>query len=628
MNISEPKVGAQYKLDGQIYEIISIDDGLIAMCSLIHQYRRFIERDLFASMEQKGKLLLHQRASIDITPAVLLASMPEPQKQKVQARHAYLQACEEQLGGRLPRVAAKVMIKQVSDKIHDNHPPSVTTLWRWKCRYLANNRNPLSLLRLKTKPRQKRVSASSEELMKHYIKTVYLQRERPSLTHAYRLLKGHIAKENRDRLRYDNEPQATPSYATFRRRVVAKDSFYVLQQREGSKAARKLTKFSGELYIDDDPFACTAYDTHDLNVDVRDQKTGIVGRALLSAHVVPATRENSGWDISLGAPCAEKMMRATIGAIINNGKMAGIIADHGSEILNNWAITTFQTLGINPDYVPVGDPDAKAIMERFFGTVSTGFSNNLPGTTKGCPAALGDYPSKERACLSIEQLRTAYESWLEVYHNTWHDGLYTSPAKKKAQLSALAPPAEQYTEEELKRLCVSRWYLRLNGGRVHNRKLKWFGPGLPEVRLKLKRNQKAMVYYNPCDLGTVWVAHPDTPDDWHPAIATNPKYQNGLTLSDHEVVVKQISTDKRSFNEDIALIKLYELNEYVQECQQDYKNKCKTKNKKTSIPATRLINDKIDTVSPVVSNAGIKALDDSDFGTFYTNVGDDNEPGN
>ena len=623
MSITSPKVGAQYKLDHQIYEVVSINENMIAMCSLVHQYRRFIEREEFAIMEQKGKLVLHHRAPVDISPAARLASMSEAKRHMVHYRGACVNACLDQLGGRLPREQAQTMIKQVSKKIGDENPPSVSTVWRWKRMYLRNDLNLLSLLRQAPRPRRKRMAVPAEELMKHYIETVYLQRERPSLTHAYKLLKGHVIKENFERQRYEAERLVMPSYATFRRRVLAMDRYYVTQKREGTKAAKKMNKFSGHLFIEDDPYSFTIFDSHYLNVMVIDERTGIVGRPLLSAHIVPATREHPGWDISLGPPCAEKMMRATIRAIITNGKMAGIGGDHGIEIYNNWTITTFKTLGIDPDFVPVGDPDGKAIMERYFGTVCTGFSNNLSGTTKGSPDACGDYPSAQRACMTLEQLRTAYAAWVNIYEATWHSELWTSPALKKEQLSASALPAERYTEEELNALCVSRWYLRLNGGRVESRHLSWYGPGLPEVRQKLKRKQQAIVYFNPCDLGTVWVAHPDTPDDRHPAVATEPKYQNGLTLSDHELVVQQMLNDKRTFNADAALIALYELNEYVEACKQANKPKAKTRH--PHAPAIPVLNDQISENWQSTAHLNNGSLDHSDLGTLYVRDEDDHD---
>jgi len=615
MNISDPKIGAQYKLDGQIYEVISINENIIAMCSLVHKYRRFIERNDFASMENKGGLLLHQRAAIDISPKTRLISMPEEKKHEIKLRLMYVKACLSELGGRLPRGAAMKMIQRIAEKAGDPHPPGVSTVWRWKKRYILGNQNELSLARAMVKARRKRLPKSTEELIKHYIETVYLLPERPTLTHAYKLLKGQSLEENRERISYGAPILNPPSYATFRRRVMAMDRYYVTEKREGTKVAKRLNKASGAMFVDDDPYSCTIFDSHDMNVIVKDMQTGATGRALLSAHIVPATRENSGWDISLGPPSAEKMMRATIEAIQKNGKMACIIADHGLEILNTWAVTAFETLGIDPDYVPVGTPDAKAIIERFFGTVSTGFCNNLPGTTKESPKARGDYDSHARAILTLDQLRTAYASWLNVYHNTWHDSLYTSPSEKKKQLCQTAPPAERYTKEELTTLCVSRWELRLSGGRVTCEHLTWYGDGLPEVRQRLKKNQKANVYFNPCDLGRVWVAHPETPEDWRPAIALRPEYQNGLTLSDHRLVVQYLLAQKKKFNADDATVALYNLNEYITECR---KNNAKTiKALKTS----PLMAGNINNNSPITSEAFIEKetiTDKVDFSVVFT----------
>lgn len=622
MSTSEPKPGAQYKLDAQVYEVISINDDVIAMCSLIHKYRRFIKRIDFASMEVRGTLVLYKRAASDVSPIVRWISMSDLQKHKIECHQAYVDACLDGLGGSLPREAAKVIIAQVASRIGDSNPPGVTTVWRWKKRYLAGDRHPLSLARQKPRPRRKRIPASSEELLRHYIKTSYLLPERPSLTHAYRLLKSHILHENSERLRCGGNPQQTPSYATFRRRVLAMDRYYVAEQRMGAKAARKLNKASGKLFIDDDPYACTVFDSHDLNVLVKDKTTGAVGRAVLSALLVPATRENSGWDISLGAPSAEKMMRATVMAILNNGKMATLLADRGAEVLNTWSVTTCDRLGISADFVPVGDPDAKALIERFNGTVSSGFSNNLPGTTKSSPTERGDYSSEDSACLDLEQLRTAYGIWLKAYHNTWQDDLCASPAQKKEQLSATAPPAERYTEEELRVYCVSRWQLRLDGGRVISHHLSWHGVGLPEIRQRLKKTQKAIVRYNPCDLGLVWVAHPDTPDDWRPAVADRPEYQNGLTLGDHELIVAKLLAEKKAFNADNALIAWYELGEYVEDCKKADKKKRKASADSLAHPVTC---GKERDVPKHLGGVFDPSLNEADFETLYTRRGKDGD---
>ncbi len=112
-----PSVGAQYTLDNQVYEVVSINDGLISMCSLIHQYRRHVNFDLFASMEQRGTLCLHQRAPIDMSEAAQWVSLPEEEQKLVRHRVDYLNACDKEFGGKLPKKAAKVFVAKLATKL-------------------------------------------------------------------------------------------------------------------------------------------------------------------------------------------------------------------------------------------------------------------------------------------------------------------------------------------------------------------------------------------------------------------------------------------------------------------------------------------------------------------------------
>lgn len=607
MNITEPKVGAQYSLDHQVYEIVSINDGQISLCSLVHQYRRFIDVASFARMEQRGKLRMHQHAASDLSAAAQLAALPLDQQKRFRYRLAYVEAWLHQMEGRFTKVEAKKLIAEVAKKIGDSRPPSPSTLWNWKNRFLASNQSPFSLLKHRPAPRRKQLPLSIEDLIRHYIHTVYLTLERPTLRHAHKLLVGHIAAENRERHHCGAPHLMTPSYATFIRRVHSLDRYRVVRERYGLKAAKRATQSSGHLFIDEDPYACTLFDSKHMDVMLINQDGEVVGRPILSAHLNPASRELAGWDISMGAPCAEKMLNATIRAIVRYGKIATIYSDHGKEIFNTWSLDTFSILGISTDYVPVGDPNAKAFIERLFRTVDTGFCHHLPGTTKGSIKDRGDYPSAKKACLTLDNLRSAFADWVEIYHNTWQDELETSPLKKGEALRLDALPPERFTEAELRQLCLSHWYLSVDRGRVAKGKLIWWGSGLAEVSLKLKAKQKAIVYFNPCDLGTVWVAHPDTPDNWHPAIGTNEDYQKGLSLSDHNSVRRSFILERRKFDHTEACIRLYELNEKIE----TYKAETKKKTKKTS--SSHNSTSKSSSLSTKLPHP---AFDDSKFETY------------
>ncbi|MGF6401610.1 putative transposase [Pseudomonas frederiksbergensis] len=607
MDISIPKVGAQYKLDNQVYEIISIVDDSISLCSLIHQYHRYLDVNLFASMEQRGVLVKHQQAPTDLTEAAQLMSLPPKQRGHFNYRRCYVDAYDKSSHGRLSKVATQELIGHVAKKIDDHHPPSVSTVWRWTHKYRMSNRNPFSILKRYDTKRIKRILHTTEELITHYIQTSYLQRECPSVMHVYQLLKSQMTVENKERHRYGALTLEIPSYATFRRRVLALDRYWVTLKRQGLKAAQRIHKFGGHLYVENDLYGNSHFDSQRMDVNIIDQQGNCIGRPSLSAFLDLAWRGCSGHDIDIGSPCAEKTMRAAIRAIIKHGKFSAVTTDHGKEIFNNWIQNTFNTLGVVIDYVPVGDPDAKAFIERFFRTVNTSFCHNLPGTTKSNPTALGDYPSQELACMELDDLRRAFDAWLEVYHNTYHSGLNTSPAKKREELEQLSPPPEHYSLEDLQQLCLSVWRLRISRGRVQCKQLFWTGPGLPEIAQRLTPKQTAIVYFNPCDLGTVWVAHPDSPKEWHPAYATRSNYQNGLTLTDHEEVVQAFKDEKKKFDDSQACQKKYELNQMLESFKDQSRKKRVKKKTKHSLSSA---------LSTSPKSGPTSSLDLTDYPTF------------
>ena len=264
-------------------------------------------------------------------------------------------------------------------------------------------------------------------------------------------------------------------------------------------------------------------------------------------------------------------------------------------------------------------------MERFFRTIKDQFCNTIPGFTFGSPSERGDYPSQERACMTLSQFREAFAMWLIAYHDTKHSSLNMTPNEMMAKLTANAVPAERYLPEELEQLCLSQKRRRLDGGKVHMFNLQWSGKGLNEIRQRLKDDQPAIVYFNPCDLGKVWVAHPDTPDDRCPALATRPEYQDGLTYTDHILVLTKLKKEGDApFNGNIACVQLLKLKEFVDACKSEnaekgllpkkkksnkqLKDNTKTKAKKPTI------NQKYTQISPIPTKRDNQ--NDDDFPTY------------
>ncbi|MCW5584380.1 MAG: Mu transposase C-terminal domain-containing protein, partial [Gammaproteobacteria bacterium] len=86
--------------------------------------------------------------------------------------------------------------------------------------------------------------------------------------------------------------------------------------------------------------------------------------------------------------------------------------------------------GIKIEYRPVGQPQFGGIVERLIGTLMQ-LVHQLPGTTFSNVADRGDYPSEQKASLTLKEL----EHWLtiaitEYYHQKIHSGLGMPPIEK------------------------------------------------------------------------------------------------------------------------------------------------------------------------------------------------------
>ncbi|MGS6472839.1 hypothetical protein ACUS6C_04225 [Pseudomonas aeruginosa] len=222
------------------------------------------------------------------------------------------------------------------------------------------------------------------------------------------------------------------------------------------KAVQKTFQHGRALYVDDDLYACLQFDFIRLDVVVCDEHGTVLGRPVLTASLNPATQECAGWDVSMGTPCAEKLVSVVKQAITGapgtpgcGGKIRAFNINNGAEMVSSGFRNIANTLGISIRHIPPGQPNANAFIERFFWTVDFNFVQMLPATTKEALEALGDYKPKQHANLTLSQLRKKFRKWLEIYHSTYHQALYMSPHQKRKALIKKCPSPERYTAKDL-----------------------------------------------------------------------------------------------------------------------------------------------------------------------------------
>lgn len=627
-NTISPRVGAQYVLENTTYVVTCVEDDQVSLCSLTSHSRRHLALAEFAVLQHQGKIVKAIAAPAELSDASRLLSSASD-RQKYDYRRAYVEAYLEQkeLAG-CSKNQLRKLIARVAVSINDNRQPSPATLYSWTTRYLRNNRNPLALLPNYPIHRPRITNLAVIAWMKHYIKTVYLTRERPTIQYTYRLLKGHIQAENVKRAKADMPLLTAPSYATFWRQIRNTDPYLTARAREGSKTAQRIFKHGRALYVADDLYATVQFDAKNMDVEIIDENGDPIGRPVLVAGINPCTRECVGWHLSMGAVCAENLVSAVIRAIRgeeddpdSGGKMRNCDLDNGSENVNDWFQNLANSLGISIRYVPPGQPDAKAFIERFFRTVDLGLVHMLPGTTKSSPDELGDYPARQHACITLEELRTAFGKWLKIYHHTYHEELFMSPYQKRQELLKKTPPPERYSHADLQQLSRSICYRRVINGRVRAFNLLWANPGLAEIGYRLGKKQTAIVYYDPCDLSVVWVADQKTPKDMIPAYATRPSYQSELTLSEHLNISRKFIERKKRFNESLALQLRKELHEDIILIKEKARRRnCKSRSTSSSKNTKSRPYVHSGEAQEAVSSISLSVIETAKFETF--NLGD------
>lgn len=98
-----------------------------------------------------------------------------------------------------------------------------------------------------------------------------------------------------------------------------------------------------------------------------------------------------------------------------------------ANLAEDTLVTLTETLGCVADAGPVGEPNERAYIERFFGTIGSHLSHRLPGTTGTGAAdvrrALSDPHGKTELLLTPDELEELIEVTIANYNGTPHSGL-------------------------------------------------------------------------------------------------------------------------------------------------------------------------------------------------------------
>jgi putative transposase len=273
-----------------------------------------------------------------------------------------------------------------------------------------------------------------EQRIEQAIDDIFKTRERPTM-----------AKLRRDVLR---DCQAAglkpPSRKAIQARISAGSLRELVRAREGAAVARQRFAPVRPGLRPRSPLAIVQIDHTKVDIQlVDDGARAVLGRPWLTLLLDVFSRSVLGFGVSLDPPSAAGVAVAIAQGVLPkaewlvrhdltlawpmHGTPHSLHLDNGAEFHSRALKRGCQQHGVRIDYRPPATPRFGGHIERLMGTLMTRV-HALPGTTSSNPMARGDYPSEQKAVLTLRAFeRILALEILGPYHNEVHAALGTTP---------------------------------------------------------------------------------------------------------------------------------------------------------------------------------------------------------
>lgn len=358
-------------------------------------------------------------------PLVPLELVSDEQWAVAQQRLAIIQPLLDRRGdGELVQAVARQ---------HDLGP---ATLYRWMSQFEATGQvSQLIPGQSSGGEGQSRLTPELEALVRASVEEVYLTKERYPLARVYHDVCA----------RCERHGLSAPHLNTLRNRVLAIRQEKALRFRHGHKAADdKFRPHQGKYPGADFPLAVVQIDHTPGDVILVDDATRMpLGKPWITMAIDVYSRMVVGLYVSFETPGALGVGMCVANSLLPKeawlhrldvlgdwpcwGKMRKIYADNGKEFRGNMLKRACEEYGIDLEWRPVRKAHYGGHIERLLGTLSQEI-HQLPGTTFSNPQQKGEYPSAEKAALTLGE----FEQWLlhlivNIYHKRIHSQLGRTP---------------------------------------------------------------------------------------------------------------------------------------------------------------------------------------------------------
>ncbi len=519
----------------------------------------------------------------------------------IRRKERYVQTAIAKLLNPTALVPLQQIIKEVSLEIGDNTPPSARTVSRWIFKYRSHSNHAHSLSGRGKGNKTLRFPPEVYQVINQALVDIYLQPEHRTSKDVRAYILGKLLEQN-------IPEEYLPSQRAIQRYIAKLDPFITLKMKKGSRVARKVFQAAGMSTPSRFALYTVEIDTHYLDIIVIDSETGqVLGRPFLACAIDTYSRTVVGTYISMFPPSALTTLAVIKDMITRpNRNLPGgipsiIIPDNGVEFKNNALARVCDQLKITLTPSQIGTPNNKPHIERFFGTLTQGILQKLPGTTFSNPEKRGSYDSSGKALLTIDQVKTYVDEWINsVYHQSIHSSTDRAPLLVWQDATQHIQPSS-FSEIDANIICRRPVERAINHGQIKVDGLSYYSHAL--TTLEAEGIKKVTVLIDDLNLNKVFITHPDKKDLIIQADSTNPEYTHNLSRLTHIEVQKRkkvmTKVDEQRLGKYADLYHLYGL---MQDIQSDLVRK-RPKLKQLKIELPKYIKQHTPDVNPQITNS-------------------------
>lgn len=511
-----------------------------------------------------------------------LESFDERQLAEARRRMAYIAVFQEETNCSLSKAVIKPILARVAATLGDPRPPSFSSFCKWFRRWTVAGGDLRSLIPATHRRgnRKSRLSAEMDAIIDEHIETIHNTAERPAVFEVHDAIEVERGEIN------EALPKSRQligiSLRGLAKRIAKLDAYDEMKARHGSRAAKIKYKAYQGCPAPTHPLQVVEIDHTkiDLNVvgDIRDfegipyvfdslpKNPVILGRPWLTYALDRFSRMPLGLYIGFEPPSWLSVMQCLRHGMLPKtylqarfpdldaewpcyGLIETLMMDHGAEFHSKSLDDACLSLGIDIQYAPVQHPWFKGKVERFFRTNNAGLFHSLSGTTYSNPKERGDYPSEDKAFLTLSELSFLLHHWLlKVYAVRPHRGLHNfTPLQVWQQGVAKVPVRLPNRVTDLDALLGIVEERKVHHYGVEFEGLRYNGPALAEIRRDKKLcKSKVKLKIDPTDLSAISVLHPATGKLMR-VHCVDREYSTGLTLPQHRAIAKharEVNGDK------------------------------------------------------------------------------------